>query len=253
MFDLNLWLLALLMVTGIVAGVINTIAGGGSSLTIPALMLLGLPADVANATNRVGVFLQCCVGSWGFRQADKLDTANIGPILVPTLLGGLAGALLAAFLPVSFLKPLLLGTMIAMALVILVRPSVVSPPAGTKNLNVSESSKGWWVLFIAGVYGGFVQAGVGFVLLAALSGALRYDLVRGNALKMICTLAFTGVALAVFIVEDLVLWVPGLVLAAGTMIGAALAVRIALKVSQRALKWFLFLMTLVTCGAALLF
>ncbi len=252
MLEYSPLLLLLLVGTGFVAGIVNTLAGGGSSLTIPALLILGLPADVANATNRVGVFLQCLVGIRGFNRAGRLDTADIGPVLVPTLSGGLAGAALASFLPVSALKPLLLGAMVLMALVILVRPSTIAPEEGTAVIRVNDSLGAWAGLFLAGVYGGFVQAGVGFILIAALAGGLRYDLVRSNALKMVCTLGFTLVALVVFIVNDLVLWLPGLTLAVGTMLGAAVAVRMAISVSQNALKWFLFIMTLVTCTAAMI-
>ena len=104
-------------------------------------------------------------------------------------------------------------------------------------------------LFAAGVYGGFVQAGVGFILLAALAGGLRYDLVRANALKMACALAFTVVSVAIFVVFDQISWIPGLVLAAGTMAGAHLAVKVAIKASQNSIKWFLFAMTLFAVAA----
>lgn len=247
----ELALYGLLALTGLLAGVINTLAGGGSNLTIPALMLLGLPADVANATNRVGVFLQSVAGVHGFRRHGMLDSADTWPVLLPNLLGGAVGAVLAAWLPVSWLKPLLLGTMVGMSLLILLRPAVVAPPPGTTPFRVRERPLAWAALFGAGVYGGFVQAGVGFVLIAALAGSLRYDLVRTNALKMLCTGAFTLVALAVFIWDGLVLWVPGLVLGVSTMIGAALAVKLALKLSQSVLKWFLFVMTLCASAAAM--
>ncbi|MGF1761392.1 sulfite exporter TauE/SafE family protein, partial [Photobacterium sagamiensis] len=94
--------------------------------------------------------------------------------------------------------------------------------------------------------------GVGFVLLAALAGTLRYDLVRANALKMLCTLVFTLVALVLFIAEGLVMWVPGLILAFGTMFGAHIAVNMAIKAKPSTLKWFLFVMTLCGCIAAML-
>lgn len=89
-------------------------------------------------------------------------------------------------------------------------------------------------------------------MLAALAGSLRYDLVRANALKVFCTLFFTLASLLVFIKEDLILWLPGLILAAGTMVGAHLAVKLAIKVSPKVLKWFLFLMTLCGSVAAML-
>ena len=242
---------AILLVTGVLAGIINTLAGGGSNLTIPALMVLGMPADIANATNRVGIMLQSLVGLQGFRSRGKLDTADIGPVLVPNVLGGIVGAILAAWLPAATLKPVLLATMLGCALLILVRPDIVEPQPGTVPFTVKERPAAWWGLFVAGVYGGFVHAGVGFVLITVLCGTLRYDLVRSNALKMLCTCAFTVVALGIFIADGSVRWVPGLALGAATMIGASIAVRIAVKASPRLLRWFLFLMTLCASAAAM--
>jgi hypothetical protein len=243
---------SLLLVTGLAAGVINTLAGGGSNLTVPALMIMGLPADVANATNRVGVLLQSLSGAVGFQRVGKFDGLEPAPLLVPTLLGGGVGAGLVAVLPAGLLKPLLLGTMVAMALLILLKPDTVAPPPGTPPRPLRGNPGAWAALFAAGVYGGFVQAGVGFVLIAALAGTLRYDLVRTNALKMLITGAFTAVAVVVFVVADLVLWLPGLILGVSTMIGAAIGVRLAIRADQRSLKWFLFLMTLAACTAAML-
>ena len=238
--DFTLSYLAILVLTGFIAGIINTLAGGGSNLTLPALMLTGMPADVANATNRIGVLLQCAVGVKGFHRHGKLDTQDMVPVLLPSLLGGLIGSVAVVLIPVGVLKPLLLGTMITMALIILIFPSVIAPPEGTPIVKVKERPLAWLGLFLAGIYGGFVQAGVGFILIAALAGTLRYDLVRSNALKMLCTLAFTVLSVIVFIADDLILWVPGLVLASGTMLGAQLAVKIALNISQTVLKWFFY-------------
>lgn len=251
--DYDITLLIILSVVGFVAGIINTIAGGGSNLTLPVLMLLGLPADVANGTNRVAVALQCVVGIRGFNSHGRLDVPAIAPILVPTLIGGAIGALAAAVIPPVALKPILLGTIITMSLLILLRPGFVTPPTGTPVLSVNESRTAWWSLFVAGIYGGFVQAGVGFILLAALSGVLRYDLVRANALKMVCSLGFTLVALGVFIYFDQVRWVPGLILAVGTMLGAWICVKFAVNANQSTIKWVLFLMTVSSCVAALIF
>jgi uncharacterized membrane protein YfcA len=241
------FMLVLLCLAGLAAGAINTVAGGGSNLTLPVLMMLGLPADVANGTNRVGVFLQCVVGVKGYDRYKILDRPAIKPILVPTVLGGIAGAFVAAILPGLYLKPLLLGTILAMSLVILARPDTIAPPAGSVALSPTEHRGAWLGLFVAGIYGGFVQAGVGFILLAALAGGLRYDLLRANALKTVCALAFTTVALVIFIAFDQVWWVPGLTMAAGSMLGAHLAVKVAVTVPQSYLKWFLFLMTVAAC------
>lgn len=243
----------LLVATGLVAGVVNTMAGGGSNLTLPALMVMGLPADVANATNRVGVFLQNLTAAFGFKRHGKMPTADVGWIVLPTVIGGLAGAGAAAFAPPDILKPLLLGTMLVLTVVMLVKPEVVSPPVGTVPFTVREKPSCWWTLLLAGFYGGFVQAGVGFILITAIAGTLRYDLIRTNAIKVVCLVAFTGLALLLFIWRDQVLWLPGLILASGTMLGAHLGVRITINASPELLKWCLFLMTLVACGAAMLF
>jgi len=243
----------LLVVTGVAAGIINTLAGGGSNLTVPALMLMGMPADIANGTNRVGIVLQCVVGTLGFHREDELELQDAVPILALMVAGGLAGALTASYTPNLYLKPVMLGTIMTMSLLILVRPSTVIPERGTRERRVAETPRSWVGLLLAGFYGGFVQAGVGFVLIAALAGTLRYDLVRTNALKLLCALVFTTVAMIVFAWRGQVEWLPGLVLAAGTMAGAHVAVKWAISVSQRTLKWFLFWMTLAACGAALVF
>ena len=243
----------LLFVTGVVAGVINVLAGGGSNLTLPALMVMGMPADVANGTNRVGVVLQSIVALRGFKKHDKLPTDDIGPILIPTLVGGLIGAILASYAPVHLLKPLLLTVMVLMTVIMLLRPSVIIVPEGTLPLKVKNTPKAWFGLFFAGLYGGFVQAGVGFVLIAALAGSLRYDIVRTNALKVVCALAFTSLALFIFVIRDQVQWLPGLLLACGTMLGAHIGVKFAVVAKPTTLKWFLLVMTLIASAAALYF
>ncbi|MEC7685193.1 MAG: sulfite exporter TauE/SafE family protein [Pseudomonadota bacterium] len=236
---------------GFIAGGINTLAGGGSNLSLPMLMIMGLPADIANATNRVAVLMQCLVGVAVFDQNQMLDRPAVRPILIPTLAGGAAGALTAAYLPNLYLKPIMLIALLGMSLLILLRPGVIAPPANTPTLSPNEKLGAWWGLFAAGMYGGFVQAGVGFILLAALAGGLRYDLVRANALKMVCTLAFTFVSVAIFIIFDLIEWIPGLILAGGNMVGTYLTVKVAVRSSQTTLKWALFIITLIAVGAVL--
>lgn len=245
--DVTLPYALILIVTGFVAGVINTMAGGGTNLTLPALMVLGMPADVANATNRVGVMMQCGAGVAGFRRKGRLPVVDLVPILLPTLAGGVLGAIAAGYAPAWLLKPLLLGAMVCMTLVMLFKPAVIVVPAGTAACLVSQRPRSrYWLLF-AGFYGGFVQAGVGFILLSALAGALRYDLVRANALKMVCVSVFTSVALGLFVVQGLVAWVPGLILGVGAMLGTGVGVNISIAAKPNTLKWLLFVMTV--CGA----
>lgn len=245
--------IAALLVLGYIAGIINTLAGGGSNLTLPALMVLGMPADIANATNRVGIFLQTLWGAKSFHGHGELPLHDIKSIFIPLSAGGILGALAASYAPVTYLKPVLLITMISMSLIILIKPSVVMPEPGTAPNRVSNTPSSWVMLFISGLYGSFVQAGVGFVLIMALAGSLRYDLVKSNALKLLCTLGFTSIALVIFIARDQVVWTPGLILASTMMIGAHHGVKFAIRAKAESLKWFLFIMTLCGSAAALYF
>lgn len=240
-----------LIVLGLVAGVINTLAGGGSNLTVPALMVMGMPPDIANATNRVGVILQGVVGAAGFKKYDKLPATDLKAMLIPLLIGSAIGGGVASYAPQALLKFLLLGAMLSVAAIVLIRPNVIAPPPDTAAHTVAEKPQAVWWLLLAGFYGGFVQAGVGFILITAFAGVLRYDLVASNALKVLATVLFTSVALVIFITNDQVRWLPGLLLAAGSMVGAYVGVKLALNISQQSLKWFLFIMTLVASAAAI--
>ena len=249
--DHQLFLLyAALIGSGIAAGFLNTLAGGGSMLTLPALMLLGLPADLANGTNRLSVVATSTSGVLGFARGGKLDRAAILPVLIPTIVGSLVGSTVAAVVPPTLLKYVLLGTMLAMALVMLLRPQALTAPEGSESQLAQRKLVGFLGLFGAGLYGGFIQAGVGFVLLSVLGGALRYDLVRANALKLICTFVFGVVSLGVFVVAGQVVWVPAVLLAVGTAIGAQVAVRFALRARHAVLRWVVFVTVVATCFGA---
>jgi uncharacterized membrane protein YfcA len=105
-------------------------------------------------------------------------------------------------------------------------------------------------LFLAGLYGGFIQAGVGFVLLSVLVGTLRHDLIGANAIKLVATLAFGSVALGIFVWAGQVAWTPAIVLAIASIVGARLGVKMMLKVPVAALRWLVFICVVATCIAA---
>ena len=237
----------LLLAVGLVSGFINTLAGGGSMLTLPALMMTGVPADLANGTNRVAVLAQSITGAKGFDQAGKLDRGALVGIIVPTVLGAGLGAAMASVLPNTWLKPILLTVMAIVALSLLV-------PSGTKPIESDKLPAGgviaWLALFGAGLYGGFIQAGVGFILVAIVSGVLHYDLLRSNALKLVCTSIFSGVALIIFALQGQVLWLTGIVLALGSVLGALASVRFAINVDESVLRSILVIMVLTSCIAA---
>ncbi len=241
-----------LVVAGVAAGFLNTMAGGGSMLSLPVLMLLGLPADVANGTNRLSIVTQLTSGLLAFRRHGKLDERALVPVVLPTVLGAILGAISAASLPPVLLEYMLLGTMMTMAVVMAGFPGAVFAPPDAPPAEGKRRLAGRVGLFAAGLYGGFIQAGVGFLLLGALSGILRYDLVRANALKLACSSIFSVAALAVFVIAGQVAWPPAAVLAAATVVGSLLGVRFAIRVPQAVLRYIVLACVIATCVAALL-
>ncbi len=249
-FDsIDIYQALILMVIGLMAGVINTLAGGGSNLSLPALMMYGLPADVANATNRVSVFMQSLTAARGFYQHDKLDTTSIKDSFFPLFIGGLVGAITASYLNVELLKPLLLGTMIVVSLWVIFKSDTNTVDIG-KRKSCYDSKLGLLATFAAGFYGGFIQAGVGFVLIATFVGMLNYDLLRANAMKVVATVVFTSIALVVFIVRDQIAWLPGILLGVGSIVGAQIAVKFAVEVKAKTLKIMVLVMTIFASAAA---
>jgi len=247
--ELSYQSLAILAAAGVLATVVNVMAGGGGMIVLPTLIALGLPADVANGTYRLGVVTQSIAGTAALSREGKLDTGSIVPILIPTVLGAIVGALLATRVPGDVLKPIMLVTMIVMAALIAFRKQTLIPGEGPA-LTPREAPRSFVGLFLAGIYGGFIQAGVGFLLLAVLIGTLRHNLITGNALKLVITLAFGTVSLGIFAWAGLVSWAPAVVLAVASIVGARLGVRLMLKVPITGLRWFVFACVIATCIAA---
>lgn len=241
-----------IVAAGIVGGFFNTVAGGGSLLTLPALMLAGLPADVANGTNRLAIVGQATLGAAAFAREGHLDRATALGVLVPTVTGAAVGALVASQVPEAILRVVLLLVLVGMAALLAFVPGAVTAEPGERPRSPRERPLGGLALFGAGMYGGFVQAGVGFLLLAVLGGALRHELVGANALKLVCTAVLSVVALAVFALAGQVAWVPGLLLAAATTVGSRLGVGFATRVPAVVLRRILLVAVLASCGAALL-
>jgi len=246
------WLVAAVLGSGVIAGFINTLAGGGGLLILPLLMLTGMGPALANGTMRVGVLIQCLEGARQFHRHGSMPTAALPGIMVPTLAGALLGTLAASFLPTTVLEPVLLTTLVVMAVVMVLKPSTLVAGPDEAPRALASTPAAWVGLFVTGAYGGFAQAGVGFLLIAVLAGQLRYDLVRTNGLKLAITAGFTILALGIFVWRDQVAWAPGLLVAAGTLLGVRLGVGFAHKVSQRVLKWILLVMVVTVCAAAAL-
>lgn len=193
------------------------IAGGGSFLTLPALIFLGLSPGLANGTNRVGILTQNMAATWNFRRHGIYERRWAVRAAVPHLLGAGAGSALALWIDDQAFRMVLSILMVVMSLWTLWDPLKGRPTGGDPGL-VPLGAGAWAGFFLVGIYGGFVQAGVGFLMLAVATLA-GYDLVRGNSLKVFCVLISTPLSLAIFAWGGQVSWVPGLSLGAGMLLG----------------------------------
>jgi uncharacterized membrane protein YfcA len=240
------YLYPLVVLAGFVAGFMNTLAGSGSLVTLPVLIFLGLPVTIANGTNRVGILFQNIVGTTSFRRGGLLDVRGSLILGVPAVLGSIAGAQIAVRLDEATMRTTIGALMLVMLFIILLRPQRWL--RGT--LHQLDHWPKWWLLglfFLIGLYGGFIQAGVGIFLLAGLVLGVGYDLVKANAVKIAIVLLFTISAITVFVVHDQVDWVIGLVLSVGNMLGAWVAARMAI---ERGAVWVRRLLILVVAISA---
>jgi len=215
----------LLFVAGLVAGTLNVIAGGGSLLTLPVMIFLGLPPTVANGTNRVAILIQNVGATWSFHRRRLISGAWVALAVPPALLGVLLGTWGAVRVGDLVFQRILAVALVGAALWTLLRP--IKPPE-EGEIRLPQGGRRWafaLLFFLVGAYGGFIQAGVGFIILAVTTAG-GLSLIRGNAMKVTLVLAFTAPALVLFALSGKVDWAMGLALAVGNFTGAFLGVRL---------------------------
>ncbi len=259
------WSYPALAAVGLVAGALNVIAGGGSFLTLPAMIFLGLPPTVANGTNRIAILVQNAGAVWGFQRRRLVAWRWVVRAALPAVLGAILGAWLAVRIGDRSFERILSVLMVVVSLASLWRPgsgaarsessgerpeepglgpdAVPAPPAAAGARLALAGG-----FFLVGVYGGFVQAGTGFLFLAVLTWA-GFDLVRGNALKVLVILLWTPLALWQFAAGGQVDWLLGLALAAGNFSGALVGVRLTVLKGSR---WVRRVVTMTVIAFALL-
>lgn len=226
------WSYVLLAGVGFVASVLNVVAGGGSFLTLPVLIFLGAPAAEANGTNRIGVLAQTASAVWGFQRERMLDWSWALAAGVPASVGAVGGAWLALRLDDREFRRILAVLMTVITLWTLVDP--------LKRMRATTVRSPWspsvtTSMLVVGLYGGFVQAGVGFLVLTVTTLA-GIDLVRGNAIKVFAVGVLTLIAAVVFVWGGHVDWPAGLALATGSLAGGMAGVRLTVLKGHRWLQ-----------------
>ena len=221
--SVELWQIALLAVTGVAAGILNVMAGGGSLLSVPVMLFLGLPGPVANGTNRISIIAQNAVairtffrrGFSDFRLSLSLTTAAIPG----SILGAFVGVRLDGVWFDRVLAAVMLGVLILMQL-----PSRTREGASLE-LTRERLIAGHVLMFGAGAWGGFIQIGVGFILMPILHRVLGLDLVRTNMHKVFIAGSYNVVAIVIFASAVSIHWTFGIALAAGNALGGYLGAR----------------------------
>jgi uncharacterized protein len=217
-----------LVVAGILVGFINTLSGGGSVISLSLLLILGLPASIANGTNRISIFFQTFSSVTSFTKQKMFDSLRPLWLGIPATLGSVLGALTAVDVNERVIETAMAVAMVIMVFFLFYKPDkwLQSNPA------MLAKPIHWWqlvIFFFVGFYGGFIQVGVGYFLLMALVLGVGYDLVRANAVKNLIVFLYAIFALLVFVINGQVNYLYGLILSAGSVIGALIASYLAVK------------------------
>jgi hypothetical protein len=228
------WGLALVAVAGAFAAAINAVAGGGSLISFPILVALGIPPLQANATNSVGIWPGSLGSALGFLHVEGAPRQFIRAFIVPTILGSMLGAwLLVVTSPKIFdavVPVLILGATLLLAF----QPQIRRWTQG--NHRLASIQAGWVLQFLVATYGGYFGAGMGIMMLAVLSMLTTSSIHELNAIKAWLGIAINFIASAVLITQGLVLPLPGIAIAIGAIIGGFFAARLSLKLDAEKLR-----------------
>jgi len=234
--------LFLLFGVGSLAGFMNVTAGGGSSLTLPTLIFLGLDASLANGTNRVAIVIQNISAIYSFKK-EKYQEYNLSiKLALFTLPGAIIGAIVAVRISDELFETILAIIMIGIIITMII-PQKKLKFTDDKNKKISVVAA--LAMFGIGFYGGFIQVGVGFLLMAALHYLMRFNLVIVNMHKVFIVFIYMIPALFIFIISGNVNWPLGLSLAAGNAFGAWWAAKISVKKGEKFIKIVLIVAVLI--------
>jgi len=217
-----------IIIAGIFVGFINTLSGGGSVISLSLLIILGIPANIANGTNRISIFFQTLSSVGSFTRQKMFD--NLRPVWlgIPATVGSVLGAFLAVDVSGRVIEIAMGVAMVIMVFFLFYKPDKwlkENPVLLTRKLK-------WWqflIFFAVGFYGGFIQVGVGYFLLMSLVLGIGYDLVKANAVKNLIVFFYAIFALLVFVIDGKVNYLYGLILSVGSIIGALIASYLAVK------------------------
>jgi uncharacterized membrane protein YfcA len=219
-------------------GAINSVAGGGTLLTVPTLIWLGVPAINANATSTVALWPGSLSGAWGFRREMRQADRRVYALVVPSLIGGLLGAVLLTRTPPDTFERLIPALILFATCLFMLQDRLQRRFNLTALHNARSHWLSWTMLFqlVVGIYGGYFGAGIGIMMLAALSLMGHTDIHQMNGLKNLLAVAINGIAIVYLLFTDLIRWDDALVMALGATVGALLGAITARRVGPPAVR-----------------
>ena len=234
------FLYPIIIVAGFFTGFINTLAGSGSVLALIALNFAGLPINIANGTNRVGILLQNSVATYSFKKQGNLNVRQGIKLAIPVACGAVVGSILACYIAPGDLK-IVIGIVMVIVLISLFANQKRWVQGKATECMAVEKMKIWHIIlyFVIGIYGGFIQVGLGVFLLTGLVMLSGLDIVKGNAIKVLIIFFMTIIALAIFAFDGQIRWDIGLIMACGNMAGAWVAAKEASKRGAGFVRWLM--------------
>ena len=234
----------LLLVVGFIVGIINTLAGGGSLITLPLLIFLGLPPQVANGTNRIAILFYTGSATLGFRT-KKVNTFPFSIYMgVSAMFGAVLGAKIAIDIDDFLFNRILAIIMIVVVIFIVFKRKYsylkTFEKTTGKSLIISAVA-----FFFIGIYGGFINAGIGYIMMFFMSYFNKMSLIRVNAAKVTIALIYTIAAFLTFLISGMVDWEYGIALSIGSAFGAFFTSRYSVKKGEGIIKVVMLVMVFV--------
>jgi uncharacterized protein len=239
-----LWNYPFVCLAALLAGILNSIAGGGTLLTFPALLAANVAPVIANGTSTVALVPGSLAGAWGYRK-EMHETRRWAWLLVgPSLVGGAVGSLLVAQLPQSYFTTLIPWLILLAATLFLVQPTLTrwAGSRGEPGLPSRLTLAGVTLFqFLVGIYGGYFGAGIGILMLSSLGLMGLSDIHRMNGLKTFLAACINGVAVLVFVLKGFVNWPYALAMAVAAIVGGYLGARVARVLNRQLVRWIVIL------------
>jgi uncharacterized membrane protein YfcA len=230
--------LIIIFAAALVAGAINSVAGGGTLVSFPTLVWLGVPSKLANGTNTVSLWPGSLGSVWGYRRELKGTDRHVYALVVPSLLGGIAGAVLLQRTPTSTFDRLIPFLILFATCLFWVQ----EPLQRRFNLTAMHEARSHWLSwtmlfqFGVGVYGGYFGAGIGILMLAALSLMGHSDIHQMNGVKNLLALTINGIAAVYFVYIGLVVWQDAIVMMAGAILGGVAGADVARRLGRTTVR-----------------